>query len=271
MARLREWIIRLWETLRPRRDDRDLEAELRLHRELAEEHARRGADSPETAARSARIRAGGLAQAMEALRDQHSLPWLRDLGPDLHYASRTLRKSPGFSMVAILTLALGIGATTAIYSIVDTILLQPLPFRDADRLVRLVENVPNALTGGRPFQREPTYQAFLEWCEHSSTLSDLAAFTFSQGIVRTRESTARLWGTTASDDAFTLLGTRAMLGRTFGPGDAANPNVVVLGFDTWRRLFQAHPDVIGTSIELEAAPAPRLLTVIGVLPRTNGV
>ena len=85
VAKLRELIIRLWETLRPGRGDDDLEEELRVHRELAEAHARRGAEAPEQAARGARIRAGGTAQAMEALRDQHSVPWLRDLGRDVRY------------------------------------------------------------------------------------------------------------------------------------------------------------------------------------------
>src|SRR4030095_11556221 len=88
-----------------------------------------------------------MTQAMEAPRDKRGLPWLADLPRDVRYAIRTLRRSPGFATVAVLTLALGVGATTAIYSVVDTVLLRPLPFADADRLVRVVENVPSRVPG----------------------------------------------------------------------------------------------------------------------------
>src|SRR5260370_18719873 len=118
-ATVREQIARLWGTLRGRRDDRDLEEELRLHMELAAEDAGRRMGWADLAARDAAIRAGGVAQAMEALRDQRTLPWLADLSRDARYAIRTLRRSPSFTTVAVLTLGLGIGATTTIYSVVD--------------------------------------------------------------------------------------------------------------------------------------------------------
>ena len=97
---------------------------------------------------------------MEPLCVRLTLPWLRDLGGDLRYASRTLRKSPSFATVAVLTLALGIGPTTAIYSVVDTILLQPLPFTDSDRLMGLFENRPTGRGGAT--QRPVPYALFLE-------------------------------------------------------------------------------------------------------------
>jgi hypothetical protein len=105
MAALREWVIRLLGTLRRDRADRELEEELRLHVELAAEDARRGTDSPERAQREVRIGAGGIAQAMEALRDQRGLPVVETLAQDLRYAFRTLLRNPGFAAVAILTLA----------------------------------------------------------------------------------------------------------------------------------------------------------------------
>ena len=164
--------------------------------------------------------------------------WL-EIEQDVHYATRTLRRSPGFATVAVLTLALGIGATTAIYSVVDTILLQPLPFAGADDLVQIAENVPSSVPGRPPFQRAVTYQEFLEWRSRSTTLADAFAVSTGENVVRTREGTARLWGATISANTFTVLGAVAMLGRTLLAGDAANPNVVVLGFDTWRRLLNA--------------------------------
>src|SRR5207302_7685607 len=127
------------------------------------------------------------------------LRWLEDLDQDVRYAIRALRKSPSLASVAILTLALGIGATTAIYSVVDTILLQPLPFADSDRLVRVVENVPSIFAGRPPLQRGVTYQEFLEWRARTKTLSDTFAIAgFGQRTVRTQDGTARLWGGTTT-------------------------------------------------------------------------
>ena len=132
----------------------------------------------------------------------------------------------------MLTLALGIGATTAIYSVVDTILLQPLPFTDADGLVQIAEQVPSSVPGRPPFQRGVTYQEFLEWRARSTTLSDAFAVSTGENVVRTNEGTARLWGATLSANTFTVLGAGAMLGRTLVAADDANPNVVVLSFDS---------------------------------------
>jgi putative ABC transport system permease protein len=199
--------------------------------------------------------------------------WL-NVEQDVRYAIRTLRRSPGFAIVAVLTLALGIGATTAIYSVVDTILLQPLPFADADRLVRVVENVPSNVPGRPPVQRGVTYQEFREWRARSTTLADAFAVSMGQTVVRTAEGTARLWGASTSANTFTMLGTRAMLGRTLDAGDDANPNVAVLSFDTWRRLFHSDPGVVGAALEFRAdfnasltpeRERPRLVTVVGVM------
>ena len=197
---------------------------------------------------------------------------LREVPHEVRYAVRTLRRSPGFTTVAVLTLALGIGSTTAIYSIVDTILLQPLPFADSDRLVRVVENFPHIMPGRPLLQRGITHQEFLDWRSRSKTLSDTTAVIgMAQQMVRTGQGTAGLWGAMASANTFSLLQSRALLGRTLGAGDEANPDVVVLSFDTWQRHFAADPDIVGTALEFRAgallAPIPpRLLTVVGVLP-----
>ena len=216
-----------------------------------------------------------MTQAMEARRDQRGLPWLADLPRDVRYAIRTLRRSPGFTTVAVLTLALGIGATTAIYSVVDTVLLRPLPFADGDRLVSVVENLPSRVPGGPPIQRGVTHQEFLEWRARTRTLADAFAVSIGETVVRTSEGTARLWGGQVSPNTFTMLGARPLLGRTLDPGDEANPDVVVLSFDAWQRIFHSAPEAVGATLEFRAdfnasatpeLERPRLMTVIGVLP-----
>src|SRR5580765_2266849 len=178
--------------------------------------------------------------------------WLDDAGQDVRYAIRSLRRSPGFAVIAIVTLALGIGATTAIYSVVDTILLQPLPFVDGDRLVRVVENVPSPVAGRPAVQRGVSYHEFLEWRARSRTLADAFAVSTSETVVGTGEGRARLWGGSTSANTFSLLGARAMLGRTLETNDDANPNVVVLSLETWRRLYHSDPGAVGTTLEFRA-------------------
>src|SRR4030095_4467688 len=113
------------------------EEELRLHLDLVTEDARRRGNDPDEAVRIARIESGGGSRAMDAMRDQRGLPWLEDLARDLSYALRTLRRNPGFTATAMLSLALGIGANTGIFSLVDQVLLRRLPVSDPERLVML--------------------------------------------------------------------------------------------------------------------------------------
>jgi putative ABC transport system permease protein len=271
VSRLRTLLSRLSAILRSRQSDRDIDEEIASHlAEAQDEYIQQGL-SPEDA-RCAAIRSfGGVTQTKDVYREVRSFIWVEDLRQDLGYAIRTVIKNPGFPIVVVLTLALGIGAATAIYSVVDTVLLQPLPFPRSDRLVRIVENFTGAVPG-RVYQRGPTHQQFLEWRAHSTTLSDATAVTVTTRTVRTSEGTTRLWGAAVSANTFSLLGVSALLGRTLGPGDEQAPDVVVLDFDTWQRAFKADPNVIGRAIEFRSggfpAPeaSPRLLTVVGVLP-----
>ena len=170
-----------------------------------------------------------------------------DVVGDVRYATRQLERSPGFAAAAILSLALGIGATTTIASVANAILVQPLPFLQSERLVRVVEQVPPKSSGSPVRRQGIPYQDFLEWKEHARTLSDaFAVGGMGQRLVRTSMGTVGLWGATMTPNAFDILGVRSMLGRTLNANDAQH-DVVVLAFDTWRRHFDSDPDVVGTN------------------------
>lgn len=190
---------------------------------------------------------------------------------DLAYAIRSLVRSRGFTIAAILTLSIGIGATTAIYSVVNAVLLQPLPYPDSDRLFRVVENVAPFRAGFSWTQRGPNNVEFLEWRSRARTLDATAAtIGMGQRLVRTSRGIAGLWGTMVSGNTLELLGARAMIGRALNAGDDASPDVVVLSSDTWRSHFEGDPNILGRAIEFRAGgisqSVPRVLTVVGVMP-----
>jgi putative ABC transport system permease protein len=191
---------------------------------------------------------------------------------ELTYAIRSLRRSAGFTTAAVLTLSIGIGAATAIYSVVDTILLRPLPFPGGDRLVRLIEYGPHFRAGEPPLQRSLNYQENQKWRESANTVHDAIGIVgMSQRMVKTPDGAAGLWGAMVSGNAFALLQTRPHLGRTLLPDDEKNPTVIVLSYDTWQRHYHSDPSIIGRVLDVRmgallAARPPLLLTVVGVLP-----
>jgi putative ABC transport system permease protein len=274
MAGLRQFIQRLFSVFRHGSAERELSREIDSHLTmLEEEFAAKGLSRPD-AKLAARRAFGGVDQAKERQRDARSFRWLDDLQRDARYAVRSLRRSPAFTAAAVLTLAIGIGATTAIYSIVDTVLIQPLPFPGSDRLVYLSEpERPRTMRG-------INYNEYLEWRSRTQTLSAMTAHSFSpQVMMQTREGTARLTAAQVSTNFFDTLGVRAAHGRLIQPSDDANPDVIVLSYSAWRRYFRSESDAIGSTIELrgsvaglsnlgvDASPG-RLLTIIGVLPES---
>jgi putative ABC transport system permease protein len=202
-----------------------------------------------------------------------SLSGLDGFSRDVRFAIRQLRSAPAFALAALLCLGIGIGATTAIYSVVNTILFRPLPFPESDRLVRLAENVPPAARGRPLLQRGITFQEMLDWRAQSKTLSDAYGVSgVGQRVVRTAQGPVGLWGTIASANAFSLLRVSALIGRTLDSGDEVDSNVVVLSYDTWQRYFNSDPSVVGTAVEFRAgallgATPPRMMTIVGVLPK----
>ena len=192
---------------------------------------------------------------------------------EIRYALRSLLRTPAFTTATVLTLAIGIGAATAIYSIVDTILFRPLPFPGGDRLVRLVEYGPHFREGQPAVPRGINYQEHQGWRDRARTIEEAAAvIAMSQRMVKTPDGAAGLWGAMVSGNTFALLRTPPLLGRTLQPADDADPTVVVLSYDTWQRHYHSDSSIVGRTLEVRvgallAARPPMFLTVIGVLPR----
>lgn len=181
---------------------------------------------------------------------------------DLRYGARRLLKHPGFTLVAVLTLALGIGANTALFSVVNAVLLQPLPYVEAERLVRIWET--NVEKGGA---KEMTSLSNLrDWQRENRSMQDIAAWQRPDSITFTGQSPAmELKASSVTANFFALLGVNAALGRTFGKeeDEPGNKRVVVLSYGLWQRQFGANPDIAGQEIQLEKTA----FQVIGVMPR----
>jgi len=171
VRRLRALLVRLAGSFGGSRRDRELAEELESHVQMhVDERVRSGA-SPEEARREAVHRLGGVEPTREAWRDRRGLPWIQELRQDLRYAFRTLRRSPGFAAVTVLTLALGIGGATAIFTIVHGVLIAPLPFRDSDRLVAIWEH-----NADRPGKRNVVGPSnFIRWTERATVFSQMTA------------------------------------------------------------------------------------------------
>ena len=185
---------------------------------------------------------------------------------DVRYACRQIVANTGFSIVAILTLGLGIGANTTIFSIVDSILLKPLPYADSDRLVRIIENLPaeESFSGGPERTTRMNPGVFTEWRTRSTTLSGMS-MERALSMTLTGPERVRLVGLEASPALFSMLNARPILGRGFRMEEetAGSDNVVVLSYGTWRRYFGADPLVVGKTLTLDAA----IYTVVGVMPK----
>src|SRR5437773_1055104 len=200
--------------------------------------------------------------------------WSDDVRRDVSYAARGLARNPGFATAAVVTLALGIGATTAVFSVVNAVLLRPLPYPDSDRLVRIVERLPARTANTPPARRTGmTWTEFSEWRARTTTLSAMAYWvTPPITLMPTSDGSARLTGALVSSNTFGMLGGRPLLGRTLDArDDAAGSRVVVLSAGAWRRYFQADPSIVGRTAALKTlGPEAGFLdgtplTVVGVM------
>jgi putative ABC transport system permease protein len=186
---------------------------------------------------------------------------MRTLWQDLRYGARILMKHPGFTAVAMITLALGIGANTAIFSVVNSALLRPLPYKDSDRLFIVWER-PKGTPQGR---NSPSPANFIDWRDQSQVFEGMAAMINQVFNLTGAGEPERLTGQRVSANLFQLLGVQPEMGRTFSPEDdkADSRPVVILGYGLWRRRFGADPSIVGKTLNLDG----RACAVIGVMPQ----
>lgn len=243
------------------RADAETDEELRFHLEMeTEENLRRGM-SPKQARRQAAITFGGVEKFKEEVRDARGLGLVEDLAGDFRLGVRALGRRPGFALVAVATLALGIGATTAVFSIADGVLLRSLPFAEPERLYSLYEQDQTAAL------RPPSYPAFEEWRETASTLSGMAYVRGEDFVVRGENGPERRSAGYVAGDFFGALGTPPMLGRVFSDEGPASESEVVLSHRFWSQHFGGDPEILGRMI----ASTEGTFTVIGVMPPEFGV
>ena len=213
--------------------------------------------TPDEARRTALVDFGGLERFKEEARDARGLRLLHDLGADARYAWRVAIRSPAFTVSAMFTFALGIGAVTAIFSVVYGVVLRPLPYADPSRLVAVWERSPS-----RPgFDNVVSVRAFEAWRDRARSFSGLAALVPQRATILGRSGSERVAGAAVSPGYFGLLGIAPALGREFTATEAGAP-VVILSDAYWRRRFAADPAVLGQSLDASGTT----YTIVGVMP-----
>ncbi len=259
--RTMNWWQRFW---RQKEMDEQLGKELGFHLEQHANELIAQGYTPDEARRQARLALGGQTQVEEECREARGIRWLEDFLQDLRYGFRTLWHNPGFAAIALLTMALGIGANTAIFSVISATLLRPLPFRDSNRLVFLSTTTPGGCTEcwhGKIGFSDPN---FLDLQEQNRVFEHMAAFGGAGFTLTGVESPQYIKGGSATAGFFPTLGIQPVLGRTFVAADEqqGQDHVVLLSDSLWKQRFGSDAKVVGTTIHLDTVP----YTVVGVLP-----
>jgi predicted permease len=241
------------------REERQMDDEMRFHLEMETKRLMKEHGLPEDEARYAATRAfGGVERHKDSVRDERGTSWVEDLAQDARFGLRTLRRRPGFTSIAAITLALGIGATTTLFGVVKAVLLTPLPYKNPESIAVL-------WSAWKGFE-----QTWLSYDEYEGWKADIPAFAnvgiFSDGAVNLTENgeSDRLRAGFIDKDILPILGVQPALGRGFtAQEDVPNgPNVIILGHDVWQRRYGADPSVIGRSIQVNG----RAFQVVGVMP-----
>jgi predicted permease len=290
MTRLRQILFRLQPFFRRRKIEAQMSDEIRTHLEMQTEANIAAGMSPEEAHCAARREFGSVDQVKESYRDERGIPWIEDLLRDVRYAVRQLAKSPGFTAVAVLSLALGIGVNTAVFSLVNGILLSSLPVPNPQELRTIqwsgtdirglnftghVSSPSGSGSGTMTISSNPrermsidsfTYPLYRSLREQGAAQADIFAFTELDGInARARREPFIAGGLMVSDNFFSALRVRPVIGRLFAAGDdrAGTVPIAVITYGWWEKYFDLDPGVIGQTASLNGS----VFTIVGVLPR----
>jgi putative ABC transport system permease protein len=261
-SEFRPWASRLLSPFTRRRSEADLGEEIQAHLDrLAVDHVGRGL-SPAEARAAARREFGGVDQVKETYRDQRGLPLVDTLSQDVRYTLRTLYHHSGFTSAAVITLALGIGANAALFSLIDPVLLRPLPFRDAGRLVMLWERSPDSA-------RETVAPLnFLDWTAQSHSFASMAAVAPDFATVSDADGNAeRFPAQLVTPSFFDVLEVKAIAGRTFVQDDGESRTGIIVSERVWKTRYGADPKFVGQSITIGV----RSWIVIGIVPANSEI
>jgi putative ABC transport system permease protein len=260
MKQLRAFLARLAGFLGRGRPDHELEEELQSHLALAIEDGRRAGLDPHEARRRALLELGGVEVVKEAYRDRRGLPALQSASLDLRYAARTLRRNASFTVVAVATLALGIGASTTMFSVAEAVLLRPLPYAEPDRLIEVTET--NPLKKWTGVSASPAN--FADWRRSNTVFTDMAGYIPMDVFLTGQGEPQRLRAVACTANLLDVLGVRPLLGRTFTEEETfeGKHRVVILSHGLWQTQFAGDPGIVGRTVSLDA----RAYDVVGVMP-----
>jgi predicted permease len=266
MSEPRRLLMRLLSFLRADRAERELDREMAAHlRQLEDDFTRKGMTPEEARLAARRAFGGGVEQAKEIQRDARSIRWLDELRQNVKYATRTLSRTPGFTFVAVLTLALGIGANTVMFSIMNATMLQTLPFPEPERLAMLWQGQQNDPSSSNySIASMPNYR---DWRERSQSFESIGLMDSAgrgYNLTGDGQSGERAAGLRVTASFFNVIGIQPMLGRTFliEEEPQGSDRVVVLTHGLWTRRYGADPAIVGKTIQIDS----RGYTVVGVMP-----
>ena len=262
MRKLRALWVRLFGLLHRRRGSDEFAAELETHVAMdTDAGINAGLDAVE-ARRQALLRLGGAEQTRQAHRDGRGLLWAENFAQDLRYGVRTLLRTPGFSITAVLTMGLGIGACTAIFSLVNAVLIRSLPYGDPERLVYLFTPNPDFKIPAEAIY--PSYGDFYDLKREAQSYANMSNFEQAHFSVSQQGATQSIGGARVDEDFFSTLQSAPELGRTFSSEDnqPAHAKVAVISHSLWMSMFGANPDVLSRSIQLDGAN----YRIVGVMP-----
>ncbi len=257
MSRIREWVMRIRGALPSDRADAEAREEFESHLAMeTEEHIRRGL-SPHDAHRLAMQASGGFTSATEAVREQRGLPFVETLVADIKYGTRALLRSPAYTVVAAITLALGIGANSAIFSVVNGVVLRPLPYANSDRLMYITSTLDSR-------RMSVSVPDFLDWRTQARTFSGLSAGVSGSTILTGSGEPERFSQSRVSANTFEVLSIKPVFGRAFAAGedDPSAPRVAMLSERLWKRRFGNDRSVVGRTLVFDGIPT----TIIGIAP-----